>query len=300
MAEKLSPTELVGQLLLQADSTTSEAEKLVFFGRAQRIASINSIDMAIARRMTAQGMKREDPTQKSVTIGKAGQRALAWYVELYIAIARNNDLKITMAHNSTFVSLYGFPSDIEVAESIYLSAVTAMASLADAYLKEGSYKKDVQPRRVKIRTDNPDYHGGYYGEPKYNYRWTYVDKCVSGMTARQNFYEGFVNKIANRLAEAKRTVESEQLTVEQLAILGAATGDDGAEMSTALVLADKAKEVDEFYAARMGGRRLRGWNGSSTPVYSAGAQGAGSRAAAGVALGGRNAPLPGARKALGS
>lgn len=299
MAEKLTPTELIGQLLLQADSTKSEAEKLLFFERAQKIAARCSIDMAVARRASAKNMAREVPTQKSVNIGKRGQRALAWYVELYIAIARSNDLRITMSPNSTFVSLYGFPSDIEVSESIYVSAVTSMAQLADAYLKAGEYKKDVKPRRVKIRTVNPD-HGnyGYRDEPKYNYEWTYVTKPVSGMTARQNFYQGFVRKIDERLSDAKRTVEAEKLTAEQVASMQ--TADAPEEVSTALVLAAKSREVDEFYNTRFGGRRLKSWNGSKTPVHSSGAREAGGRAAAGVSLGQSSTPLPGARRQLGS
>lgn len=307
MALKLSITEQIGMWLAKADASDSEAEKELFYTRAQEVATRNSIDMAVARRAVAKGQKRETPIQKHVVLGKAGQRALSWYVELYLAITHANDLRVTIAPNSTYVNLYGFPSDIEVSESIYVSAVASMAQLADAYLKAGDYKQDVKPRRVKIRTENPNagewgswytddgkYHSGY--QPKYLYEWTYVTKPVSGMTARQNFYQGFVQKIESRLMEAKRTVEATKLPVEQVAILAAA---NAPEMSTALVLADKKEEVDEFYNSRFGGRRLRGWNGSRSPVYSGAANAAGGRAAASVSLGQGNTALGGQSKALG-
>lgn len=300
MAEKLSPTELIGQLLAQADGSTHEAEKLVCFERAQALASRHSIDLAVARAASERSLQRETPTQTHVTIGKHGQRALAWYVELYCAIARNNDLKITISPNSVGVTLYGFPSDIAVAQAIYMHAITAMIQLGDAYLKKGDYKKDVRSLRVKIRTLNPDYSEFSYGAwapAKYNYHWTYVEKSVSGMTARQNFYRGFVQKIGDRLEEAKRAAEAVELTYEQVASM---PKPDFGVISTALVLADKKREVDEYYTGRIGGRRLGSWRGSRSPVYSGTAAAAGRDAAAGVALGGRNSPLSGGRRQLGS
>lgn len=300
MAEKLTPTELIGQLLTKADSSTHEAEKLLCFERAQELASRHSIDLAVARAASERSLKRETPTQTHVTIGKRAQRALAWYVELYCVIARNNDLKITISPSSVSVTLYGFPSDIEVAQAIYMHAITAMIQLGDAYLKKGDYKKDVRSLRVKIRTPNPEYGGhNYWGAdpPKYNYHWTYVEKSVSGMTARQNFYRGFVQKIGDRLEEAKRAAEAVELTHEQAASM---PKPNFGVISTALVLADKKREVDEYYTGRIGGRRLGSWSGSKSPVYSSGAAAAGRDAAAGVALGGRSNSLPGARRQLGS
>lgn len=297
MAEKLTVTEQIGMWLAKADASDNEHEKEMFYSRAQEVATRCSIDMAVARRAVAKGQQRETPTHKTIVLGKRGQRALSWYVELALAVARNNDLRVTMAHNSTFVNLYGFPSDIEVTEAMYVSAVSSMAQLADAYLKAGEYKKDVQPRRVKIRTENPDYNTGYnWGAPKYLYRWTYVDKAVSGMTARQNFYAGFVGRINERLREAKRLIEEQKLSAEQVATLAP----EDRDMSTALVLKEKSREVTEFYQSQISGRKMGSWNGSKSPVYSGGARAAGGAAANGVSLGQSGGTLPGARRALGS
>ena len=288
----LSPTEQIAQLLAQADGTTHEAEKLLAYERAQLLASRHSIDLAVARAALAKTQEREKPIMKNIVLGQSGQRALSWYVELMCAIARANDLKVTISTRSTYVNLFGFPSDIEVAQAIYMSTITAMVQGGDEYLKKGDYKKEILPLQKKKRRPNPHY-GVYYNEPKFEYYWTTEYKAISGLTARQNFYAGFVQRIGARLMEAKRSAT--QAAKEQAAT---AENVELAQTSTALVLADKKAEVDLFYqeTARVG----RGsWNGSRTPVHSSSAQAAGRSHASSVSLGGTKG-IGGGRTQIGS
>jgi hypothetical protein len=289
MAKSLSTAELIGQLLAQADSAGTEEEKMIFFEAAQKKASRLGIDMAVARAALAKSQEKEKPTHRQLKLGDRGQRALSWYCELAQTIAGSNDLRCTMAHNSTYINFYGMPSDIDVTEAIYAACVTAMVTGGDAFLKKGEYKKDVRPLRVKVRSDNPHYDPNNYWSakkynPKYLYEWTYVDKPVSGMTARQNFYKGFVYEIGSRLRKAKSEARAEAVADVRLQEPQAPTG----ETSTELVLRSKGREVGEYYDVTTRGRvSKKGWSGSKSPVHSGISSAAGTQAAKSVDLGGR-------------
>lgn len=292
MAGSMSTTEKIGMWLAKADSTDSQAEKKLFMEKAQQVAARNSIDLAEARAAVAKGMKREEPTHKRVVCGTRGQRGLAYYIDLMLSIASINDLQTTIQGNVA-VNLFGMPSDIEVAEAIYATAVTAMVQGGDEYLKLGEYKKDVQPRDVKIRKENPYAH--YRGEPKYVYEWIVVHKPVSGMTARQNFYEGFVREVTRKLREAKREVVEEAKAhaaeIEQVA---------PDSSSTALVLFAKRDEVKGYRDSYYKGTKLGTYRGSKTPVHSGMARAAGRTHAQSTNLGGHATGIGGGRTQIGS
>jgi hypothetical protein len=298
MAKSLSTAELIGQLLAQADSAGTQEEKQIFFEAAQKKASRLGIDMAVARAALEKSQEKEKPTHRQLKLGVPKQRALAWYCELAQAIAGANDLRCTMARNSTYINFYGMPSDIDVVEAIYSSCITAMVTGGDEYLRAGEYKKDVRPMDVKVREPNPDagtwgwYRYDRYGygtyidgpAPKYIYKWIVVDKPVSGLTARQNFYKGFVAEIRERLWRAKREAKEEALADVRLREPEAEAG----ETSTELVLRSKGREISEYYETATAGRVSRGgWNGSKSPVNYGAASSAGRNHAKGVDLGGR-------------
>lgn len=290
-----STAELIGQILAQAENTNIEAEQMLFFARAQKLATREGIDLAVARAAKAKAEEREQPEHRKLTLGRRGQPALSWYCELAQTIGRNNDLQMTMAHNSTYINFYGMPSDIDVAEAIYSSCISAMVSGGNAYLKSGEYKKEILPLRKKRRSPNPDYdterpswdrQTDYWGKPipKYVYEWSTEMLPISGMTARQNFYRGFVNEISRRLSEARR--EARAAVVAEVREIEAAAAPG--ETSTELVLREKSKEVSVFYDQATAGRvSKRGWSGSKSPVYHSSSASAGSSHAKGVDLGGR-------------
>src|SRR5436305_13106693 len=129
-------------LLRQAESTDNEHEAEAFMAAAQRLATATSIDLAVARSHAARQEQRFAPIAKRIEIGPPGQRALRTYVQLFLSIARANDLTCDLAGNSTYVVAYGFATDIEVCEALYASLVVQMVRASDAYLRSGRYRRE--------------------------------------------------------------------------------------------------------------------------------------------------------------
>jgi hypothetical protein len=262
-------------LLRQAESTDNENEAEAFMAAAQRLATVTSIDLAVARAHGAQRERRATPIAKRIQIGPPGKRGLRTYVQLFLAIARANDLTCDLASNSTYVIAYGFESDLEVCQALYASLVVQMVRASDAYLRSGRYRRESH----------------YVEERGADGRWRTVRKPVHGSTARISFQTAFAARIGERLA-----AEREQATSDVLAAAPEAehTGAPG----TALVLQEKALEIADFYQQTSTARGTwRGW--ASSGRVSTSAQRAGRRAADAA----RTVPLrelPGERRAIPS
>jgi hypothetical protein len=259
-------------LLRQAESTDNEHEAEAFMAAAQRLATATSIDLAVARAHSARRERRAAPVAKRIEIGPPGKRALRTYVQLFLAIARANDLTCDLAGNSTYVIAYGFETDIEVCEALYASLVVQMVRASDAYLRSGTYRREIH----------------YVEERGPDGRWRRVRKPVHGITARISFQTAFAVRIGERLAREREQTTTEVLEAER------ADGSPG----TALVLQEKAIEVSDFYARTSTARgSWRGW--ASSGRVSTSAQRAGRRAAD-AARTSSAAELPGERRALPS
>jgi hypothetical protein len=224
-------------LLRQAESTDNEHEAEAFMAAAQRLATATSIDLAVARAHSARKERRATPIAKRIEIGPAGKRALRTYVQLFLAIARANDLTCDLAGNSTYVIAYGFATDIEMCEALYASLVVQMVRASDAYLRSGAYRREMQ----------------YVDERGRDGRWRTVRKPVHGITARISFQTAFARRIGERLAAAR-----EKATEQALREVPPETS-----TGTALVLQEKALEVTDFYQRTSTARGAwRGWEGS--------------------------------------
>jgi hypothetical protein len=261
-------------LLRQAESTDNEHEAEAFMAAAQRLATATSIDLAVARAHAARKERRAAPIAKRIEIGPPGKRALRTYVQLFLSIARANDLTCDLAGNSTYVVAYGFESDIEVCEALYASLVVQMVRASDAYLRSGAYRREAN----MVDERGPDG------------RWRTVRKPVHGITARISFQTAFAVRIGERLAEAH-----EQATAE---VLKLAAAELSSSTGTELVLQEKALEISDFYSRTSTARgSWRGWEGSgrsSTLAERAG------RRAADAARTTSAEELPGRRRALPS
>ena len=268
-------------LLRQAESTDNENEAEAFMAAAQRLATVTSIDLAVARAHTARRERRAAPIAKRIEMGPPGKRALRTYVQLFLAIARANDLTCDLASNSTYVIAYGFETDIDVCEALYASLVVQMVRSSDAYLRSGRYRRESQ----------------WVEERGPNGRWRTVRKPVHGITARISFQTAFAARIGERLA-----AEREQATNDVLAAANEVASAGGAGPTagpgTALVLQEKALEVTDFYQQTSTARGTwRGW--ASSGRVSTSAQRAGRRAADAA----RTAPVrefPNERRAIPS
>ncbi len=260
--------DLIAKLLAQAEGTNHQGEADAFMSRAQQLATRHSIDLAMARAHTQKAQRRETPVEQTVTIGRVGQKGLAQYVRLFLNIADANDVECLIPRDSTLVYAYGFPSDIDLVQTLYGSLLVQMSAAAQAWLVTGEHKSQ-EVWSVRHR----------------EYR------APSTLTAKIEFMRGYAQRIGVRLRAAAEAAEAEAVQAQQVA---PAADEPGALTSMALVLREKRAEVEEFKDAaynRMNpGRRRRGsWSGERRQRHSGigAARSAGAKAASNANLHGR-------------
>ncbi|MEO6957387.1 MAG: DUF2786 domain-containing protein [Antricoccus sp.] len=211
----------IAALLRQAEGTDNEHEAEAFMQRAQQLATMYSVDLAVARAHTAAKERRTTPMMRSIEIGQAGKRGLRTYVLLFVHIARANDVTCDVASNSTRVFAYGYAEDIDAAEALYASLAVQMIGASDAYLARRDFAGEVRLIR--------------------NARGRVERRAVSAITARLSFQEAFAHRVGERLAAAREdalaTINAQQAT--------AATE----SLYTALVLAEKQEQIAAYHAA---------------------------------------------------
>jgi hypothetical protein len=263
----------ISALLHQAENTENEHEAEAFLLAAQKLATIASIDLAVARSHQANKLKRATPIRKVINTGVKGKHGLKEYVKLALAIAAVNDVDCDVRMDSTAVIAYGFESDIEVVEALFASLLFQMEAACHAFIKSGAFKED--------------------GSETYNHRtgeWSF--KPVHGNTARKNFQIGFVNALSLKLhlAKSEARLEAVEKAAEE-------ENTSTSESSTAIVLRAKATEVKDFYKAQSNARGS--WKGGKGPSYYAeNSRAAGRTAGQKANIGGQRA-LGGSRTAIG-
>lgn len=189
--------ERIAALLAQAENAGTEAEAATFMEKAQQLATLRGIDLARARSHT-KSKETTTPVQKTVVIGERGKKGLSTFTNLFLEIARANDIRCNIAHNHTRVYCYGFAEDIEAAEILYASLVVQMVDACEKFLATGEYKNETIYRQVYRKYSREDYY--YYGTKGYM-DWEYVP--VPKLTARINFQEAYGDRIGTRLSNAK-------------------------------------------------------------------------------------------------
>lgn len=244
----------IAALLAKAERTDNEAEAEAYLMKAQQLATLASIDLAVARARTSVREARQQPMSRTTTIGERGKRANTHLVSLYIAIAHANDAKVDIARNSTYVIGYGMPSDLDVIATMFGSLAVHMVESSQRYLATGEWKAEtyvaIVQRRARV-------------------------KAHTAQTARAAFYQAYVRRIDERLREARERALTESPAMA-LHAPGASPGDDQRTASEgALVLQLKEREVAGFHSQTSQARGS--WGG-----YSGGVSGnAGSATAAG-------------------
>ena len=78
----------IAALLVQAEHTDNSHEADAFMTAAQRLATLNSIDLAKARDYQSQRTAKAKPVHRSLVLGLKRQRGLRTYVDLFGGIAR--------------------------------------------------------------------------------------------------------------------------------------------------------------------------------------------------------------------
>ena len=266
-----SDVATIAALLAKAERTDNPHEAEAYLAKAQHLATLRSVDLALVRARSAREQRRTRPVQRTVAVGEPGRRANTHLVSLFAAVARANDVVVDVAHNSTYVIGYGMASDIDLVEQLWGSLAHQMVEAAGRYLDAGSWRSETYQRVVRERV-------GRWSVPRVQSR------PHTRQTARAAFYQGFIERIGARL------VEAHDEAVAEASGAGAEAGADGAtprpaELSTAVVLAQKADEVQTFYrqatSARGSWKGYRGVAGGDTGA----ARGAGRAAAAQARIG---------------
>ncbi len=268
----------IAALLRKAEGTDNEHEADAYLQAAQRLATLASVDLAVARAHTDARERRVTPVQRTVEIGEAGKRGLRTYVQLFLAIGRANDLICDVARNSTRVYAYGFATDIDATEALYASLVVQMVRASDGFIKSGEHTAETVVRAVRVEV--PDRRGRIVS------RTVHQRRPVHTTTARINFQEAFAARVGQRLLQAREAARAE-----------AVAADTGPRATgVALALRDREVELRGHYAAHStargswaGNRASGGWSESSRR--------AGDRAGRTARLGGETA-IGGSRPAL--
>lgn len=269
----------IGALLRKAEATDNEHEADAYLQAAQRLATLTSVDLAVARAHSADKERRKTPTMREVVIGESGKRGLRTYASLFLEIARANNLTCDIARDSTKVYAYGFDTDIDSAQALYSLLVVQMVRASDTYIKSGTFAQEKTTRQVPI--DGSRRYNWRTGGYRYDY--TYESKPVHATTARINFQLAFAARIGVRLNEAHAQAEQQAVAAD------AGTG-------VALVLRAREVELADHYKTHSTARGS--WAGArARSGYSELSQRAGDQAGRRARLGAQQ-EIGGARSAL--
>ena len=248
--------ERISALLAKAESTDSEHEREALMAKAQQLAARHSIDLALAA--DREGRTDQQPVVERIVFdGDHRNRNLKKHLVLLMsAVARANDVRMDVLNRADGVVLYGYPSDVRMAQAIWASLALQMASASAAWMRTGAWR-----RQTMVRHD----------------RWGPEAVPMDARVARRSFYEGFVHRIGERLREARESAERD--AVRDDAVRPGA----GAAAGTALVLAGKRSRIADFYAEQS---RARGtWRPTGSGALAPEASRAGRDAASRARLG---------------
>lgn len=234
-------------LLAKSEGTDNEHERDAYLTKAQQLATLHAVDLAVARAATRGPAER--PEHRRIVIGEYRKQANRHLIRLYSVVARSNDVVIDIAADSTAVFAYGMPSDLDTVAAMFGSLAHQMVQAGNAHVAGRSWEGEP--------SIGPD------GWPAPN----------NARRARIHFYAGFTARIGERLASARASAERAAGTI-------VVPGDGHGPATTgAVVLASRAALVRDFHARTS---RARGrWSGNSSVGYSSSVvqgQAAGSRA----------------------
>ena len=262
----------IAKLLAKAERAATPAEAQAYFDKAQALATAHSISLAKARLATTE--IRISPINKRIVVGEPRRHANRHLINLMYAVATANDLQMDIAHNSTYLILFGFPSDIAAAEMLWSRISTQMVRYGEEFLAAGEWRADVRLVRQRRRTRTAP---------------------MTKQTARAQYYESFIAEVQGRLRTAReREIAQQRQREEQQAQNQAANGPTAT--GTEIALREKAAEVADYYQQSSEARGS--WRGGSrVQGLSPAAEQAGRRDAHRVALPG-TAEVAGGRPEL--
>lgn len=276
----------VAHALALADGASTNEEREAALAMAQRFARLGQIELADARRRN-KDKERETPENRRVQVNHWNRKNhRPQFAALFLAIAHVNDVRCLMSERNYYVFPYGFPSDLDITEALFVTLSVQMEAAADAAIRRGDHK------RVIAAGDE------YWSTVRHE--WVVAERLtrvaeVDGRVWRGSFYDGFIAGTSGRLWAAREAADAE---VDAAAEAAGTT-------STALAMRDKAAEVEDYYKAETERqwKRLGTWKQPEPAADSPEARWAGAAAARAASLGdedSRGMPTGTSRPAIGS
>lgn len=172
---KTDISKKIALILNKAENTDNEDERDTFFVAAQKMATRAEIDLDVLRyeNREEENKKHNKVEIRRVEMGQKGDRGAGAYSDLYVEIARVNEIRCIW--NNSEVDAYGFPFDLDHTEALFNVVVGQMVADCIKYL------------------DSDEWRG--YAKNKND--------------ARKSFYEGYRNRIVLRLKKAKKEAEAD-------------------------------------------------------------------------------------------
>lgn len=262
----------IAALLAKAERTDNPHEAEAYLAKAQHLATLRSVDLAMVRARAARTRPRVVPVSRTVAIGDAGRRANTHLVSLFVVVAHANDVVVDVARNSTFVIAYGMPSDLDLVEQLWGSLAHQMVDAAGRYLAGSTWREESYRVVVRERV-------GRWSVPRVQ------ERPHTKQTARAAFYRGFIERIGHRLQQAHDEAVAEASAAQSGRPAADGTVPSRTGPTTELVLREKAAEVKAFHRRESQARgSWTGYRGAAGGDNGA-ATGAGRRAAADARLG---------------
>ncbi|MGC8512598.1 MAG: DUF2786 domain-containing protein [Acidimicrobiales bacterium] len=222
----------IAALCRKAESTDSPHEAEALMAGAQRLATLAAIDLQVARSYKPMHERPKSLVVESVDIGPKRKVGLRTYVRLFVAVARPNDVRVTVAADNTRVFAHGYDHDVAVLRCLYPSLLVQMVAASDSYVRNGSWRE------------------GYYTD-RHGAR-----RHVTARQARISFQESYAETIESRLFAARQdTILTFEPSPDEANGPTKSNSSDGASQRRAqLALVDKSAEVERFFRSKVATR----------------------------------------------
>lgn len=160
----------VSKLLAKAENAGTPEEAEAFMAGAMKMASVNNIDLAIARMHQASKERVQEPEERRIQVNPYNRRHnRKHHLELAMAICDVNDVRYLIGGREYTLHAVGFPSDLDMVEALYTHLSVQMAVECDEALKRGDNRRThMVPKvdRVPIPFEDRDW-GGWDGKSRY-------------------------------------------------------------------------------------------------------------------------------------
>lgn len=298
----------ISKLLAKAENAGTPEEAETFMAKVQEMATLNGIDLAVARMHQAKKERVQEIEERRIQVNPhTRKRNRKHFVDLALAIAAVNDVKCLISGAEVAIFATGFPSDLDVVEALNAHLAIQMVEECEAELKKGAHKdvrRVLKTERVEIPEDERDW-GGYDGKGRYydyedeegygtdrwgNYRprapypppthkdvpvldengeKIYEEKVVSTVDGRV-FRSNFYESFVTRMAG--RLWEIRRSAEREAGVLEVSS-------ATGLALRDKKEEVNNAFEERIKVMHVGTYSGAEVKNYSSLGREAGSKAA---------------------